>query len=1703
MTGQSKIEVGTDTISTQFVDHRSLLTIMETIKNITKTTMQQMVADLKDILTLHRSERKVACVCDNYDVLHTVGVSGLIRSQIINDGVETFCRFEDEHGVFRVSHGHQLYEKVAEWHDANDIVTMRYGNDFGVTRHYGFTLFFGAKRIAPHDLIPLAAYNVPTCATVDIQYHFSLGGSCDEILLPTYTHILECEKEVESQFECQSMSTIVDMWRNLHVDDYAIKLVEDGLIFGYDITRARGMTDVAIACVNYVKLRSGTSVIKSSFLRDLIARCSDVLGKLFEDSLQQQSVAECEGVFGSMRSVLDDYESFKKGPLVSKLYDLSMYCLANELFDGVGLTLTKLNYSKLSQEALRRQYHMGPSFIQCLLDTTLFLCEQGVQCVKLGSIEPLIHGSKSYQQWFDDAMDLQIKSKCLSNPQPHGFTKFEFLKKLNDAIEKGDAIAKFAAQIGMNERKLVRSVLSNLKMIQADCITKGAAQRTRKAPFSLLVYAGSSVGKSTFTDILFTYHAKIAGLPVGSEYRYAVNFNDDFQSGFTTNQWCWLIDDIAFQHPNAANGIDPSVLNVIQANNNAAFITNQADLPDKGRIPMWCEQVIGTTNVKDLNAVFYFTNPLAVQRRFPYVIELAPKEQYTKDGVMLDGQKVPLVGDNEYPDWWKITIWRVVPSHSNTIERQRAAHELVMVTEDMTKFLMWYHETWSAYNLQQEKVLEGNAKFDNILLCDCHHVPLSMCEEPVLEAQTFEFHEDGYIREEGGRRVYCPYSERFPRPESVPAVSQVEQTREFSPNDLADAGLQMFTNERELERAWNLGLLSYLTTYFIQFCMYLFLEFTIFRAGVAWLYTFPVMRKLMWSIFWSTTSDSKVLMHIMGFMGNCVQRKIGRVPFLITLAGALASGVATYKLVSWLWKGTGSKLQAENRDGVKPTPDNEKGENVWYRSDFELTTFDVPIASSSLKGTENLAKIIDKNLVKARFFVSETRAFEQTLVALGGQFYLANNHGVPKKENMRVVLIQHTSTPGVTRNMEVMVSQTAIRRFPDRDQCIIELKCLPPKSGLLKYMSQSEIDIPGKGYMILRPFEGSVQRIEVPYMRYARKKFPHFDYTMSVWECRAESPTKNGDCGSPLVLDSPQGPIIVGLHTLGDCKSSTVAVSVNQAFLRSCLETTKIVASGEPMLNVQSSSNKLGELHPKSVFRYLENGCADVYGSFNGWKASLSSRVTKTYFSDKVCNIFGVSVQHGAPVMKGWRPWRRAAEEMIHPVTKIDESILNKCTLSFINDILQDLPKEELKKIEIYDDKTTVNGAPGVKYVGKMPRNTSMGFPWKKCKKHFLVPDVDDEYPDGVKFTPEVMERMHDMIDKYESGQRAMPVFMGNLKDEATKFKKIDIAKTRVFTGAPCDWSLVVRKYLLSCVRVIQRNKFVFEAAQGTNAQSIEWTRIHNYLTKFGEDRMVAGDYAAFDKSMPPCIILAAFDVLIALCRAAGYSECDIKVVQGIAFDTAFPLVDFNGDLVQFYGSNPSGHPLTVVINGLANALYMRYCYLSLNPFKECDSFKDNVALMTYGDDNVMGVSCVANWFNHTAIQSVLKSVGITYTMADKDAQSIPYIHMNDVSFLKRTWQYNDEVGAYMAPLEEESIYKMLTMCVASKTLVPEAQAMAVVSAAQSEWFFYGKDYYCEQQRKLQQVVKQSGLELWINDDTFPLWENLKIRFHENSKKLM
>lgn len=782
-------------------------------------------------------------------------------------------------------------------------------------------------------------------------------------------------------------------------------------------------------------------------------------------------------------------------------------------------------------------------------------------------------------------------------------------------------------------------------------------------------------------------------------------------------------------------------------------------------------------------------------------------------------------------------------------------------------------------------------------------------------------------------------------------------------------------------------------------------------------------------------------------------------------------------------------------------------ENVWHNNDFVLSTFDVSNETScNQMSTKQFTEYVGKNVV----FIETTRIDKVTAsikrrefaaFCVTGHIYVTARHNMPQGEYTLRIVHGVNSNIGLQEVSCVSHSnQTLV--LPSCELTFFRLRCLPPKKNMVSYIAKPTANFIADGVYVRRESTGQLEiKQALAIKRYGKLFCDQIDIEDS-WQSMCTPITKYGDCGMPLFAMTNRGPIICGLHVAGS-DNLGISTLLNTDVVGKALQywSEPHIESGVPMLSAQGYPQVLTTLHEKSTLAFIPTGKCNVYGSLEGFRPKQSSDVAPTYIRDEVVK-YGYEENFDKPNLGGWQSWRLAALDMTNPVEGINENILVECVEAFKTNIQDHLPKEAWDEIMIYDDFTTMNGMPGLKFVDKINRKSSMGFPYKKGKKYFLEQvEPRGETLDPMMYNDIVQERIDDMLANYHSGKRNMTVFCGHEKDEATKYKKIMTNNYRIFTAAPGDATHITRKYLLSVIRVIQKNKFVFECGPGTNSASLEWQEIYHYLTTFGVDSMVAGDYGKYDKTMPPCIMLAAFDILRWLCEKGGYDEDALRVVQGIAEDTSFPLIDFKGDLIEFFGSNPSGHALTVIINGLANSLYMRYCYYVNNPKKEVVSFQDNVKLMTYGDDNVMGVSLTIPWFNHTSIQNTLKNVGITYTMADKEAISVPYINISEVSFLKRFWKWDEHVGAFLAPLEESSIAKSLTRAVKSKTICEKQQAVEIMKSAHMEYFNYGYDIFHEKDIMFRDIVKKCNLEPYMPQKWFPSWQDYYDGFWRRSDK--
>jgi hypothetical protein len=111
----------------------------------------------------------------------------------------------------------------------------------------------------------------------------------------------------------------------------------------------------------------------------------------------------------------------------------------------------------------------------------------------------------------------------------------------------------------------------------------------------------------------------------------------------------------------------------------------------------------------------------------------------------------------------------------------------------------------------------------------------------------------------------------------------------------------------------------------------------------------------------------------------------------------------------------------------------------------------------------------------------------------------------------------------------------------------------------------------------------------------------------------------------------------------------------------------------------------------------------------------------------------------------------------------------------------------------------------------------------------------------------------------------------------------------------------------------------------------------------------------------------------------------------------------------------------------------------------------------------------------------------------------VPYVSIYSSSFLKRSWVWDDEVGAYLAPLDHDSIERQLTVWVASTSISESEQALEVITGAVREYFFYGREVFEEKQILLKEVATQLGLEAYFRPTSFLPFDVLKTLFWDSS----
>lgn len=206
-------------------------------------------------------------------------------------------------------------------------------------------------------------------------------------------------------------------------------------------------------------------------------------------------------------------------------------------------------------------------------------------------------------------------------------------------------------------------------------------------------------------------------------------------------------------------------------------------------------------------------------------------------------------------------------------------------------------------------------------------------------------------------------------------------------------------------------------------------------------------------------------------------------------------------------------------------------------------------------------------------------------------------------------------------------------------------------------------------------------------------------------------------------------------------------------------------------------------------------------------------------------------------------------------------------------------------------------------------------------------------------------------------------------------------------------------------------------------------------------------------------------------------------------------------------GFNPSGIVGTTFFNGGYQSLIWRYAFFVLRKRHEESwgvtlprrpvgrEFSTVCVLATFGDDHENRVEEEAQPFmTMPAVAGVFAEIGMEYTEADKTPLGTrSYLKRDEVTFLKRSHRFSEELGMYIAPIEFKSTLKSLHWVSRDSGLSKSEHCSVAIHNCLCEVFLHGRAEYEEAQVFLLQVARLAVVSTtressWTYDERVLRW---------------
>jgi len=624
----------------------------------------------------------------------------------------------------------------------------------------------------------------------------------------------------------------------------------------------------------------------------------------------------------------------------------------------------------------------------------------------------------------------------------------------------------------------------------------------------------------------------------------------------------------------------------------------------------------------------------------------------------------------------------------------------------------------------------------------------------------------------------------------------------------------------------------------------------------------------------------------------------------------------------------------------------------------------------------------------------------------------------------------------------------------------MEHKCRAHGHKLSKFVTESEVSkLSGKAAIMYRSrvddkFPDDNSR-DIHHFELAEKRGLVYDGLMLERSFEYNVATIKGDCGAAVMLRDnnrmPYAHTIVGVHVAGTpVRNNTVPsrrtgycnIVTQEMLVPMMREVAK--RSGRPLIidrcdeDIQLQVRQCGLPVVPSELRALATKFqADVeecdelplktQGSFLPLYKLSAGNCFPPCSRYKPTDLYGflgpspVRPAELGPVSRpGGRvyPLEHAYGSYSSGLMHIDMDLPSRCMRVAMQPLLESINRYPRR---ILDFEEAINGNPvtGMKAIA---RDTSPGWPlsqvFKDGKKEIF--GLGETYDLSTKGAQMLRLRCEYIEACALQGERLAHICSDFPKDELLPHAKVDEVRTRLISGTPLAYYVVCRRYFGAFVQA-QLSEWERSGMCPGICVYKDWTRLRLALVQKG-DKCFDGDFKRFDASQQPQFLY----LMLAHIQSWYDDGEDNARVRHVLWMDLIHSRHLGGRgiqqlfVYQWNKSLPSGHFMTACVNSIFSMFCLVYAYARAtgNP----SSYWDNVSSFTLGDDNVSNISdAVAPVFNQCTVAEYVAELGLEYTAGRKGAELVPYMRLDECTFLKRRFVVDLSTAQVLCPLEVDS----------------------------------------------------------------------------------